>query len=529
MTTPTNRSQYLFAIAGSYLADSLLLLGFALAGAGKLAIPYTYLVVGFIVTNIGRYILLRNSTAASERATHLAETAGGRANEPATHDALTSLANRTLFAARLEEAVEDGAAFAVAVLDLDRFKFTNDSQGYGAGDSMLRMVAQRLLASTRTNDTVARSAGDEFLILIRQVRDAPDIETLSARWMDALSGPYGIRGAQLHVSASIGIARYPEDASNGCELLARAEEAMSHAKRGGRNRCCLYDAQRMGLSRERPRLEADLQQAIANCQFELLYQPKVDVAGGDMRSVEALLRWQHPTRGRLLPGEFMSIAEDAGLILSIGAWMIDEVCRQAKIWKEQDLPFLRIAVNVSPAQFRQPDFAGRLQDTLSRHCLQPSYLELQISEATLMDEAEKSVLLLEQLSRLGVVVAIDDFGTGYSSMSYLQRFPIDQLKIDLSFVHRLPNNAGDASIVRAIISLAHGLRLKVIAKGVESAEQLAILKRMGCDQYQGSVQSAAVPATDIALLLAAQRTQAANDSLVEPAASRLARLVRSNY
>jgi EAL domain-containing protein (putative c-di-GMP-specific phosphodiesterase class I) len=244
-----------------------------------------------------------------------------------------------------------------------------------------------------------------------------------------------------------------------------------------------------------------LRLALTHHELRLHYQPKVDVASGKVRSVEALLRWQHPTRGLVMPGEFISIAEETGLILPIGTWVIREACRQARAWQQQGMPYLRIAVNVSPAQFRQSDFANVVRDALASYSLDPSYLEIELTEATLMSKAEKSSVMLEQLSRLGVVVAIDDFGTGYSSMTYLQRFPIDKLKIDLSFIRHLETNQDDASIVRAIISLAHGLRLKVVAEGVESTGQLEILRALGCDQYQGFLRSAAIPASEVEALI----------------------------
>jgi diguanylate cyclase (GGDEF)-like protein len=415
----------------------------------------------------------------------------------ATHDALTGIANRVLFVERLNHAVQARRPFAVCVFDLDRFKIINDSLGHGAGDALLKHVTERLLSIVRSSDTVARAGGDEFLLLLRDLNSVEEIEGLIMRWMSALSQPYQLTGLELHVSPSIGIARYPIDGTAAEELLARADEAMYFAKRSGRKTFRFFDARVMGFSRERLEIEAELRGALAKRQLALHYQPKIDIATGEMRSVEALIRWHHPTRGLVLPGEFIPIAEESGLILEIGDWVIREACRQARVWQQRGLPFLRVAVNVSPLQFRQANFVKRVHAALQEHSLDATYLEIELTEATLMSNAETSVALLEQLSELGVVVAIDDFGTGYSSMSYLQRFPIDKLKIDRSFISEVASNADDASIVRAIISLAHGLRLKVIAEGVESEEQLGILRRMGCDQYQGFFRSAAVPAADI--------------------------------
>jgi diguanylate cyclase (GGDEF)-like protein len=415
----------------------------------------------------------------------------------ATHDALTGIANRVLFVEHLNLAVHERQPFAVCVFDLDRFKIINDSLGHGAGDALLKHVSDRLQSIVRSSDIVARAGGDEFLLLLRNIATAEDVETLIIRWMSALSQPYQITGLELHVSPSIGIARYPVDGTGAEELLARADEAMYFAKRNGRKTFRFFDSSVMGFSRERLEIEGELRSALARGQLVLHYQPKIDIATGEMRSVEALIRWRHPTRGAILPGEFIPIAEESGLILEIGDWVIREACRQARDWQQRHLPFLRIAVNVSPLQFRQANFVKKVNAALQEHSLDATYLEIELTEATLMSNAETSVALLEQLSQLGVVVAIDDFGTGYSSMSYLQRFPIDKLKIDRSFISDVASNAGDASIVRAIISLAHGLRLKVIAEGVESEEQLGILRRMGCDQYQGFFRSAAVPAAEI--------------------------------
>jgi diguanylate cyclase (GGDEF)-like protein len=448
----------------------------------------------------------------------------------ASHDSLTGLANRVLFAERLKDAVAQTRPFAVCVLDLDRFKLINDSLGHGAGDTLLKMAAQRLLSATRADDSVARAGGDEFLLLLRDVSSLEEIERLVTRCNEMLAESCRLQGSDLHVSSSIGVARFPVDGTTGEELLARADEAMYHAKQSGRNMHRFFDAGSMGFSRVRLAIEAELRHAVSHGEFQLHYQPKIDIDGGEIRSVEALLRWQHPVRGRMMPGEFIAIAEDTGLILSIGEWVIREACRQTRQWQLQGLPFLRVAVNVSPMQFRQANFLQVVSEALSSNSLDPSSLEIELTEATLMSNAEKSVSMLERLSQLGVVVSIDDFGTGYSSMSYLQRFPIDKLKIDRSFIRDLNSNPDDASIVRAIISLAHGLRLKVVAEGVESAGQLELLKRMGCDQYQGFLRSPAVPAGEVEAILADNQSQIR--ALALPGADRtygkLARMVRGN-
>jgi diguanylate cyclase len=440
---------------------------------------------------------LRDSVEMLEQRDRSLAAANLELKRQATHDALTGIPNRVLFVERLEQAVRERNPFAVCVFDLDRFKVINDSLGHGAGDVLLKQVSARLLNMTRGSDIVARAGGDEFLMLLQDVKSTAEIEALISRCTASLSKPYEVTGLELHVSPSIGIARFPGDGSQAEELLARADEAMYHAKRQGRSTFRFFDSGVMGFSRERLEIEGELRAALTRGQLALHYQPKIDIATGEMRAVEALLRWNHPNRGFVLPGEFIPIAEESGLILEIGDWVIREACRQAREWQQRRLPFIRIAVNVSPLQFRQANFVNKLSNALKQCSLDPSYLEIELTEATLMSNAETSVALLKELSVLGVVVAIDDFGTGYSSMSYLQRFPIDKLKIDRSFISHLASNPDDASIVRAIISLAHGLRLKVIAEGVESEEQLNILKRLGCDQYQGFYRSAAIPAIEI--------------------------------
>jgi diguanylate cyclase (GGDEF)-like protein len=447
----------------------------------------------------------------------------------ATHDELTGLANREFFNDRLRQAVHDARPFAVVVLDLDRFRIINDAVGHGGGDTILKLVARRLLSSTRAEDTVARAGGDDFLLLLRDVTSAEEVGRLTRHCLGSLSEPFLMRGRELQVRASCGVAHYPADADDAQALIARADEAMYQAKEAGRDTVRFFDSQLMQAGHERLQFTNDLSQALALGQFELLYQPKLDIVSERIRSVEALLRWNHPVRGRLTPDAFLALAEDSGLIQSIGSWTISEACRQAKLWQTQALPHLRVSVNICATQFRHPEFIAIVQEALRRCALHPSYLEIELTESALMADTTQSALVLEQLSRLGVGITIDDFGTGYSSMSCLQRFPIGRVKIDRSFIRHMQHNANDASVVRAIISLAHGLRFKVIAEGVESAEQLAILRRMGCDQYQGFYRSQAVPAADIELMIAAQSARAANDALAEPTVNRLARLVQRHH
>jgi len=424
------------------------------------------------------------------------EQANAELQHQATHDALTGLPNRLLFIDRLgreiAHAERDGHSFAVLAVDLDRFKVINDTLGHGPGDQLLIEIARRLTNSVRSADTVARTGGDEFLLLLTEIREAADAAVIANKIILELDKSVSISGAEVHTSASIGISVYPADGSNSDTLVARADEAMYFAKQAGRNSFQFFSPGMSVFSRERLDLESGLRRALPLKQFEVHYQPKVDVVTGRMNSVEALLRWRHPTRGLIGPLDFIPIAEETGLMLSIGEWVLREACRQARQWQREGLPFLRIAVNISPIHFRQSKFLDIVRSALLDHDLEPQYLEIELTETTVMDHAETSVSILEELSRMGVIVSIDDFGTGYSSMSYLRRFPIDKLKIDRSFINDMTTNSDAASIVKAIISLAHSLRLKVVAEGVETAQQLQQLHDLGCDQFQGFYRSAAV-------------------------------------
>jgi len=417
------------------------------------------------------------------------EAANRQLRHLATHDALTGLPNRVLLDDRLMQAIlhadREGHQFAVLVIDLDRFKLVNDTLGHRAGDELLIEVARRLSGVVRNIDTVSRVGGDEFVLLVSPAAARQEAEQVAHRAIEALRAPTRMRGVDIHTSPSIGIAFYPSDGASAEALMTNADAAMYCAKQRGRNNLQCFEAGMDKVTRERVALESDLHYALEKQQFELHYQPKVDAMTGKVTSAEALIRWRHPERGVIEPDDFIPIAEECGLILPIGEWVLRAACRQAKSWQVEGLPPLRVAVNVAAAQFRQGNLLEVIRSALDTAGLEPHYLELELTESAVMINPEESTSILEDLSRMGVLVAVDDFGTGYSSMSYLRRFPIDKLKIDRGFIADLMTQADDASIVRAIILLAHSLRLKVVAEGVETPEQLDLLRSMGCDQYQG--------------------------------------------
>jgi len=440
------------------------------------------------------------------------EAANNQLRHLATHDALTGLPNRVLLDDRLAQAImhaeRNRKQFAVLVLDLDRFKFINDSLGHHAGDDLLGRVAMRLRGVVNEIDTVARVGGDEFVLVLSSATDRAAAERIAQLAIDALKSPVHIAGVNLHTSTSIGIALYPADATAAETLVARADAAMYCAKQRGRNSLQCFEPGMDSPTRDRVKLESDLHNALALQQFELYYQPKVETSTDDFHSCEALIRWRHPERGIIMPEKFISLAEESGLISAIGEWVLREVCRQCKAWQREGLPRLRVAVNVSAAQFRQGNLLSVIRQAVNEAGLDPRFLELELTESAVMTNPEESASILEELSAMGVLVSVDDFGTGYSSMSYLRRFPIDNLKIDRGFVKDLMTRADDASIVRAIISLAHSLRLKVVAEGVETPEQLDSLKSMGCDQYQGFHFSPPLPAAEFAALMRSQEQPA---------------------
>jgi diguanylate cyclase len=407
----------------------------------------------------------------------------------ASHDSLTGLPNRLLLDDRITQAIaqanRQAHEFAVAVLDLDRFKLINDSLGHRAGDELLCEVAVRLKGAIRAVDSIARIGGDEFVIVFDGPMTQAETLEMGKRLLKVMEPSTRLLGIDVHVSPSIGIAFYPHGGSTVDKLLAHADAAMYHAKERGRNNVQCYTESMGSVTQERVKLESELHEALTGGQFELHYQPKIDTATGRINSAEALIRWRHPQRGLLLPAEFIPVADECGLLDAIGEWVLGEACRQGRLWQQHGPRALRIAVNLAPSQFRLVDLVGQIRRALDASRLDPTLLEIELTETAVMSDAEESVHILEAISRMGVLVSVDDFGTGYSSMSYLRRFPIDKLKIDRCFVEQMTARPEDASIVRAIISLAHSLHLKVIAEGVETAEQLQLLAELGCDQYQG--------------------------------------------
>ncbi len=433
------------------------------------------------------------------------ESANKQLRHLATHDALTSLPNRILLddrmSQRIEQAKRAGEGFAVCVLDLDRFKHVNDSLGHRAGDDLLKQVARRLQSVVRGADTVARIGGDEFVMILGQTTSPEDAARVGSKIAEEMREPVQVGELEVHVAMSMGVAFYPADGTTVEALYAHADAAMYCAKQRGGSAVECYSPSMNLATENRVRYEADLHRALNLRQFELHYQPKVSALTKQMHSAEALIRWRHPQHGMVAPDQFIPLAEESGLIVPIGEWVLREACRQLRAWQDRGLQVMRVAVNVSALQFRRLDLVETVRCALSDFAVDPRYLEIELTETALMTHPEESVEILERLSRMGVIVSVDDFGTGYSSMSYLRRFPIDKLKIDRSFIKHLMTSADDASIVHAIISLAHGLRLKVVAEGVETAEQVACLQKLGCDQFQGYYFGRPMPAAAFEALL----------------------------
>jgi diguanylate cyclase len=437
------------------------------------------------------------------------ERANAQLEHAATHDSLTGLPNRVLLADRLAQATAQSErysrGFALLVVDLDRFKAINDSLGHIAGDDMLKEVARRLNQLLRKADTLARLGGDEFVLVLNEIAGPRDAESVASKVLASLADPVVLSGLDVQISASIGISVFPEDGLDADTLLQHADAAMYHAKKNGRNSFQFFAPVMNLFARERLELESGLRRALAQGEFELHYQPKVDISTGRIDSAEALIRWRNPKRGLTAPSGFIPVAEETGLIVPIGEWVLQEACRQASAWQKRGMKPLRIAVNLSAQQFKQKSLVATVREALAAAELDPACLELELTESAVMQDAESSIHVLRQLSGLGVRVSVDDFGTGYSSLSYLRRLPLDKLKIDRSFIREIAASRDDAEIVRAIISLAHSLHLKVIAEGVETVEQLTFLRGLGCDQYQGFHCSPPVPADEFEQLMSTLR------------------------
>jgi len=423
----------------------------------------------------------------------------------AQHDALTDLPNRLLLKDRLTHAISlarrNHGHLAVLFLDLDGFKRINDSLGHAVGDRLLQSVTACLSSCVRKSDTVSRQGGDEFVILLTEVADSADAAVSAARLIAELKKTHNIGEHRLRVTVSIGISTYPDSGEDAETLIKNADTAMYHAKEHGRDNYQFFNKDMNLRAVERQSLEGQLRHALEEGELLLHYQPKVNLKTGALTSVEALVRWQHPERGLLLPGQFLTIAEETGMVVAMGRWVLREACRQTREWLDAGLPAVPVAVNVSSLEFRSEGFLEGVRTALRNTRLDPRYLELELTETVLMRHAESTAYVLEALKAIGVRLAIDDFGTGYSSLSYLTRFPIDALKLDQSFVHDIMARSDDAVVVSAVISMGKTLRLRVIAEGVETPEQLAFLQIHGCDEGQGYYFSRPMAAQSFATLL----------------------------
>jgi diguanylate cyclase (GGDEF)-like protein/PAS domain S-box-containing protein len=407
----------------------------------------------------------------------------------ATHDALTGLPNRALFddrlAGALKQSLRRDEMVAVLFLDLDRFKIINDTLGHSIGDALLVALSQRLRASVRDEDTVARMGGDEFIFILRGLRSADDAVKPAQKVLDAIRPVFHIHGHELYVTASIGIGLCPNDGAQPDQLLKCADIALYRAKERGRNRVQLYNPALNVRVFGQMVLEKHLRHALEQDQFQLVYQPQIALDSGQVVGVEALIRWRHPELGLVSPGEFVPLAEENGLIEPLGLWVLRTACLQHRAWRAARLPELRLAVNMSARQFQRLGLESRIREVLTETGMDARSLELEITESVLMQEGDSTASLLAHLSELGISLALDDFGTGYSSLSHLKRFPIKRIKIDRSFVCDISTREGDAVLARGVIAMAHGLGVEVVAEGIESLEQLSMLRRYGCDEGQG--------------------------------------------
>jgi len=435
-----------------------------------------------------------------------------RVQSLAYYDALTGLPNRILLHDRLSKALATARRqkhkVALLFFDLDRFKIINDSLGHSVGDLLLQDVAERLKSCAREEDTVARLGGDEFLIVLTHVNDIPSAAVSAERFMDALTSTFVIQGHSLSIGCSLGISIFPEHGADSETLIKHADAAMYSAKDGGRNNFQFFTADMNAQAVERLTLENGLRSALDKKELFLVYQPQMDIATGKISELEALLRWQHPELGLVPPDKFIRIAENSGLIVPIGEWVLRTACSQARKWQDEGLRAVSIAINVSAVQFRQQGFCELIRRVLRETGLAPHYLELELTETLLLGNADVTLSVLQELKAMGLTLAIDDFGTGYSSFSYLKRFPVSKLKIDRSFVRDVAVNPDDAAITTAIISMAKSLNLKVIAEGVEDEAQMSFLRAHQCDEIQGYYFSVPLAVDKVAEKLRGEAVQA---------------------
>jgi diguanylate cyclase (GGDEF)-like protein/PAS domain S-box-containing protein len=422
-----------------------------------------------------------------------------------SHDPLTGLPNRTIFGQRLGQALAQAARYdhkvALLFIDLDRFKVVNDTMGHEAGDRLLREVAERLRDSLREGDTVGRHGGDEFVVLIEQYESAMQVAGVAQKIIDQAGEPYFFDGHEFHVSASIGIATYPNDGQDGETLLKNADSAMYRAKEAGKNQYQFYSPHMNRLSLERLDLDASLRHALERGELLLVYQPMFDMDGRGVVGMEALLRWRRADNNIVAPAEFMPLAEETGLAVHIGEWVLRTACAQARIWQDRGSRPVRVAVNVSPRHFAHGNLVGCVEDVLRATRLPPGTLQLEVTEATVMQSAERAVRALRMLKEQGVRVAVDDFGTGFSSLAHLQRFPLDAVKVDRSFIGSIAQAGNGAAVARAAIAMAHSFGLRAVAEGVETEEQARFLRIQGCDEMQGFLFSEPLPPEQAAEML----------------------------
>lgn len=423
----------------------------------------------------------------------------------ATRDPLTGLPNRLLFADRLAQNIAEAhranERLAVMFFDLDRFKIVNDTLGHSAGDMLLQQVAGRLMEVLRDVDTLARMGGDEFTMIVNGVQGVDAAEAVAQRALRTCSTPFVIEGQELFVTASVGISMFPSDGADVETLVRNADAAMYQAKENGRNSCHVYDNTLNESAVTRITFETDLRHALERDELVLYYQPRLSISTGEILGAEALLRWRHQTLGLVPPLEFVPLAEETGLIIAIGDWVLDEACKQNKYWQDAGYRAIDVAVNVSARQFKQHDLKQSVAKALESSGLDPTWLVMELTESTIMNDAHAAAILLQELRAMGVHLSIDDFGTGYSSLNHLKRFPIDSLKIDRSFIKDITTNPDDAAIAEAVIAMAHSMRMWVTAEGVESLEQLELLRDLDCDEMQGYFVSRPVPAEEFEQLL----------------------------